>query len=244
MPKKKSPAKTKRKDFSLKVTFLIFGAFLLFAIFCGVQQAKSLPFCANSVSCITDLSGKKAASNEGTFMGKAVTAPNPPDKATYALKEMNNVLGDTTADQKHIYVDLSKQRLYAYEGNNKVYDFPVSTGKWGPTPTGDFRIWIWLRYTRMAGGSAALGTYYNLPNVPYTMYFWNAATPKSSGYSLHGAYWHNNFGHPMSHGCVNMKIEDAGKIYYWTNPQAGTISYASDKTPGTLITIYGVAPKE
>ena len=174
-------------------------------------------------------------------MGHKVTAPQP---SQFALKETRAVLGETTEDYKHIYVDLTKQRLYAYEGKSLVYDFPVSTGKWNPTPTGDFRIWIWLRFTRMAGGNPALGTYYNLPNVPYTMYFWNASTPKSWGYSLHGAYWHNNFGHPMSHGCVNMRIEDAGKIYYWTNPSAGNVSYAGKDTPGTLITIYGTTPKE
>jgi len=63
-------------------------------------------------------------------------------------------------------------------------------------------------------------------------------------FSLHGAYWHNNFGHPMSHGCVNMKIADAEKIYYWTNPNVGTMTYETKDNPGTQITIYGVAPSE
>ena len=62
----------------------------------------------------------------------------------------------------------------------------------------------------MAGGSKALGTYYYLPNVPCTMYFYK-------GYGLHGTYWHNNFGHPMSHGCVNMKTEEACTLFDWAS---------------------------
>jgi lipoprotein-anchoring transpeptidase ErfK/SrfK len=139
-------------------------------------------------------------------------------------------------------VDLTNQKLYAYEGKTKIFDFDVSTGKWGATPTGNFRIWIWLRYTRMSGGSGS--TYYNLPNVPYTMFFYSDSLPKSRGYALHGAYWHNNFGHPMSHGCVNLRIDDAGKLFAWTNPTAQSTAYPTEENPGTLITIYGTAPSE
>ena len=202
------------------------------------------PVCANSISCVHDLSGKKEATNTGIFMGRAVQAPNLPDKPLYAMEQVQNVLGAATRDAKHIYVDLTNQNLYAYDGNTRVFNFPISSGKWHPTPTGTFRIHVWLRYTRMTGGSQALGTFYDLPNVPYTMYFGNASIPWSQGYSLHGAYWHNNFGHPMSHGCVNLKPEDAGKIYYWTNPTGGNVAYETKTNPGTLITIYGVAPNE
>jgi lipoprotein-anchoring transpeptidase ErfK/SrfK len=244
MAKKVVKTKGKKKDnVALLITFLILGAFVLFIAVATVIQVKTMgPFCANSISCIKNLTGNKEATSKGEFNGKLVTAPEVNDKL--AKESTNNVLGDSTPDQKHIYVDLSAQRLYAYDGNTKVYDFPVSTGKWNKTPTGDFRIWVWLRYTRMAGGSQALGTYYNLPNVPYTMYYSNASVPKSAGYSIHGAYWHNNFGHPMSHGCINMKIEDAGKIYYWTNPSAGNTSYPTAANPGTLITVYGTTPNE
>jgi hypothetical protein len=95
----------------------------------------------------------------------------------------------------------------------------------------------------MSGGSGA--DYYNLPNVPYTMFFYNGQTPKSWGYSLHGAYWHNNFGHPMSHGCVNMRIPDAEKLYYWSNPNIKSwTTYATADYPGPTITIYGTTPLE
>lgn len=175
-------------------------------------------------------------------MGKIVYAPELSEKIASNPLQTASILGDQSGDYKHIYVDLTNQRLYAFEGNNIIMNVPVSTGKWFPTPTGNYRIWIWLRYTRMTGGSGA--SYYNLPNVPYTMYFYNNVVPKSSGFSLHGAYWHNNFGHPMSHGCVNMRIPDAEKLYYWTNSNAGNVSYPLGQNAGTLITIYGITPNE
>jgi lipoprotein-anchoring transpeptidase ErfK/SrfK len=104
-----------------------------------------------------------------------------------------------------IDVDLSEQRLSAMQGKKAVYSFNVSTGKaLTPTPTGKFLINSKLRYTRMRGPG------YDVPNVPYTMYF-------HEGYGIHGAYWHNNFGTPMSHGCVNVPIPLAGKIFKWAS---------------------------
>jgi lipoprotein-anchoring transpeptidase ErfK/SrfK len=100
-----------------------------------------------------------------------------------------------------IDVDLSQQRLYAYEGDTIVNSFLVSTGTWQtPTVTGKYKVWIKLRYSDMTGPG------YYLPDVPYVMYFYG-------DYGLHGTYWHNNFGTPMSHGCVNLSIPDAAWIY-------------------------------
>jgi len=93
----------------------------------------------------------------------------------------------------------------AYEGNTPVRTFIVSTGVAAhPTVIGRFHIYIKLRYDRMVGPG------YDLPNVPYVMYFYE-------GYSLHGTYWHHNFGTPMSHGCVNMYTPDAEWLYYWAS---------------------------
>ncbi len=155
------------------------------------------------------------------------------------------VLGENNS-KKRIEVDLTNQRLYAYEGDTKIYDFLVSTGKWGATPTGTFKIWIKLRYTLMSGGSQALGTYYYLPNVPYTMYFYNDQIPQYVGYGIHGTYWHNNFGHPMSHGCINMKTEEVEQLYSWAMPdtQGENSIRATADNPGTEIVIYGTAPNE
>lgn len=143
-----------------------------------------------------------------------------------------SVLGQTTevspspATQKRIEVDLSTQRLYAYEGNRLVYNFLISSGKWDRTPNGTFTIWTKIRSQKMSGGSKELGTYYYLPNVPYILFFYNQDVPKQVGYSLHGTYWHNNFGVPMSHGCINMKTEEVAQIYDWASI-------------GTPVTIYG-----
>lgn len=163
----------------------------------------------------------------------------------YATEESAyQVLGETS-EPKRIEVDLTNQRLYAYEGNRRVFDFLISSGKWGRTPTGTFRIWIKLRYTKMEGGSKALRTYYYLPNVPFVMYFYNDGIPKWRGFGIHGTYWHSNFGHPMSHGCINMRIEDAGQLYYWALPDLRGKSsiLASDDNVGTPVLIYGTAPE-
>jgi hypothetical protein len=196
--------------------------------------------CANSISCISDLTGAYTQEEKtGEFENKIVTVPAERDNYYASLA----VLGDTSPSNKRIEVDLTNQRLYAYEGDQKMYDFLISSGKWGRTPTGEFTIWIKLRYTKMSGGSKEKGTYYYLPNVPYTMFFYNDKYPKHIGYGIHGAYWHNNFGHPMSHGCINMKEEDVEKIYYWANPTSQKhTTFATDDNPGTKVIIYGKAP--
>lgn len=94
----------------------------------------------------------------------------------------------------------------------------------------------------MKGGSREKGTYYDLPNVQWTMFFYNKDIPKSRGYGIHSAYWHNNFGHPMSHGCINMRTEDAKLLYDWASPvSTGFSTLATPENPGTPITIYGKA---
>ena len=177
------------------------------------------------------------------FHGALVTPPKVSDLVSAPAR----ILGATTVD-KHIEVDLTHQRLYAFEGSTKVYEFPVSTGKWYPTPTGTFYIWTKVKSTLMTGGDPSDGTYYYLPNVPWVEFFYNAKVAKSSGFSLHGTYWHNNFGHPMSHGCVNLRTADAKTLFDWTapgvtNPLAWSTN-ATSEDPGTRIVIYGETPKE
>lgn len=238
---KRKNNKKKKGGLRKNHTFILIGFGCLIAIFfLSFELLSRFPnksVCANSISCIKDLSGKFSPEKNSFFLGKKIDAPQKPQE----FISQYNVLGQTS-DQKRIFVDLSKQKLYAYEGDKKVFEFFVSTGKWGRTPTGDFKIWIKLLYTRMEGGSG--NDYYNLPNVPYTMFYYNDEVSKSRGFSIHGAYWHNNFGHPMSHGCVNMRPEDAGKIYYWVSPLSdGRITYATSEDPGTLITVFGEPPE-
>ena len=102
-------------------------------------------------------------------------------------------------------VNLTQQKVYAYQGDSIANTFIVSTGTWQyPTVTGQYHIYVKLLYTDMTGPG------YYLPNVPYTMYFYE-------GYGLHGTYWHHNFGTPMSHGCVNLSIPDAEWLYNWAS---------------------------
>ncbi|NJC95915.1 MAG: hypothetical protein C3F07_16410 [Anaerolineales bacterium] len=109
------------------------------------------------------------------------------------------------SDTRWIDVDLTNQRVYAYEGETVVNSFIVSTGTWlTPTVTGEYKIYVKYRSAKMSGPG------YYLPNVPYIMYFYK-------GYGLHGTYWHNNFGTPMSHGCVNLTIDDAAWLYNWAS---------------------------
>lgn len=234
MAKKKKTSGSK-KNHRLIYIFALLGIFFLtLSIF--LRQDK-LPECANSISCITDMSGEYDSSQtEGEFMGKIVKVPGNLDFNTNS----NSVLGDSTASNKKIEVDLTNQKLYAKEGDRVIYEFTISSGKWGRTPTGKFSVWSKLNSTRMSGGSKELGTYYNLPNVPYTMFFYNNEIPKSRGYGIHGAYWHNNFGTPMSHGCINMKVEDAKVLYDWATPASiKHTTYADKDNPGTTIEIYG-----
>ena len=104
-----------------------------------------------------------------------------------------------------IDVDLSAQRITAYAGNTRVRSTLVSTGRrWTPTPTGRFRIYVKYRSASMSGPG------YYLPSVPYIMYFYR-------GYGLHGTYWHSNFGHPMSHGCINLPTSEAQWFFSWAS---------------------------
>lgn len=170
------------------------------------------------------------------FLGEPIS---PLASALSDTNEVSAVLGESSAE-KWIDVDLSTQTLRAMEGDKVIYEFLISSGKWAPTPTGEYRIWIKYRYTKMSGGSKELHTYYYLPNVPYTMYFYK-------GYGIHGAYWHNNFGHPMSHGCINMAIPDAEKMFNWATPvvpEGKSMIQSSGDNPGTRVVIRGTAPRE
>ena len=216
---------------------LIFSVLALGALI--IVWSINRPFCANSLSCKDSLSLNVENNVTGIFNDQKVIPP----KIDLAKKEpVVNVLGETEATgEKRIYVDLSSQTLSAYQGSTLFMQALVSTGKWGKTPTGEFTIWEKLRATKMSGGSGA--SYYYLPNVPYVMFFSGSGVDAGRGFSLHGTYWHNNFGHPMSHGCVNMRTVDAQKLYDWVNPVAtGNITVSTKEDPGTKITIYGQAP--
>lgn len=134
-----------------------------------------------------------------------------------------------------IRVDLSEQTVIAYDGSKPVRGFIVSTGlPRTPTVTGTFHIRMKVRSQSMVGGEPELGNYYNLDNVQWVQYFYE-------DYGFHGTYWHNNFGHPMSHGCINMTNADAKWLFDWAGPEwdGKTVWYpSSQENPGTLVIVH------
>jgi lipoprotein-anchoring transpeptidase ErfK/SrfK len=120
--------------------------------------------------------------------------------------------------EKWIDINVTKQVLVAYEGEKAVYATLVSTGEHGlgdpessrSTLRGIFRVHT--KYATVTMDSDAVGEEFELRDVPYVQYF-------KDGYALHGAYWHDAFGMPKSHGCVNLAPEDARRLFHWTNPQ-------------------------
>jgi len=179
--------------------------------------------------------GGFAADSIAWWNGQQIT---PLSQELPAATALATVLGEATGEEKWIEVDLTNQRIKAHEGDRVVYDFPMSSGKFVKTPTGEYRIWSKFKYTKMEGGVKGTGTYYYLPNVPYTMYFYQ-------GFGIHGTYWHNNFGTPMSHGCVNVAIPHAEKLFYWAGPAMDAETNALRATtdnPGARVVVHGKTP--
>jgi hypothetical protein len=199
-----------------------------------------------STSCCTE---EQALTSNGEFDENASTAifnneliDYPKTSLAYSYYKSaggetdQEVLGTTTSsgEEKWIEISLDEQRLRAWEGNKVVIEYPISSGKWSPTPKGTFNIWYKTRAQVMSGGSKELGTYYYLPNVPHNMFFYK-------GYAIHGAYWHNNFGQPMSHGCVNEPLNYAAQIFDWAGPvvpEGQNVVRATAENPGTRVYVH------
>jgi hypothetical protein len=112
---------------------------------------------------------------------------------------------------KKIIVDRGDQTLYAYEGDELFMETKISTGIWlSPTPRGTFTIFRKTPSRYMQGPLPGISNeYYDLVGVPWNMYF------TKQGAAIHGAYWHDKFGQQRSHGCVNLPLDLAEKIYKW-----------------------------
>ena len=142
-------------------------------------------------------------------------------------EELAPISPEVSPENKRIEVSLGRQTLTAFEGNRVVLSTRVSTGIPSSrrssndlptaTPTGHFRIYSKMPNKHMgfiSGNPDALKSGgFSLPGVPWTCFF---AFP--GGYAFHGTYWHNNFGVQMSHGCVNMRNEDALWLFRWSTP--------------------------
>ncbi len=176
-----------------------------------------------------------SAEKEGVWRGLKVALP---ETLLADIQQTLPVLGENT-EEKWVEIDLSQQKLYAREGDRVVFEFPISSGlPWTPTVTGEFRVWHKNKAQLMSGGSKENGSYYYLPNVPFNMYFYK-------GFAMHGTYWHNDFGKPRSHGCVNMRTEDAKALYYWISPQTESWgTFATESSPGTRVVVHGTTPTQ
>lgn len=124
-------------------------------------------------------------------------------------------------EDKRVQVDLIHQSLSCFEGGSEVYFCRVSTGdkydaegnrvdEWS-TPPGTHSIWRKLVSVHMTGGTTGGG--YDLPGIGWTSLF------SGNGVAVHATFWHNSYGIPRSHGCVNARPEDAKWIFRWTLPQ-------------------------
>lgn len=134
---------------------------------------------------------------------------------TFFTTGVEELTSDTllATSTKRILVDRSSQMLYAYENDELFMEQTISTGlDLTPTPRGTFSIFKKMPSRYMQGPLPGISEqYYDLPGVPWNLYF------TEGGGAIHGAYWHDKFGNQWSHGCVNLPIEAAEKLYAWAD---------------------------
>jgi lipoprotein-anchoring transpeptidase ErfK/SrfK len=165
-----------------------------------VQPTAQAAGSSQAFVTLTSIAGERHTHQIPTPTSPLTQTVTPTPSLPTAFPTMS--IGDSF---RWIDVDLSEQRLIAYQGNEPARSVLVSTGLWRtPTVVGRFQIYVKYKSARMSGPG------YNLPNVPHIMYFYR-------DYALHGAYWHTNFGRPMSHGCVNLPLSDAEWLYDWAS---------------------------
>ena len=140
--------------------------------------------------------------------------------------------------ERWIDVDLDTEILVAFEGDDAVYATMVTTGgKETPTETGVYRMWMKESEADMKGLNGE--DPYSVATVPWTQFF----SPEK-GLALHTAYWHDAFGKPRSHGCVNLAPRDARWLYYWSDPQVPpgwTMAAGVVEAPGSIVRIRSAA---
>ena len=151
--------------------------------------------------------------------------------------ELKPISGELPNVFKRLEVHLTQQILIAYEQDHPIFMSRIATG--GKFRDGDFStqpghyLTFHKRPSRhMAAGNLAAGGY-DLPGVPWISYF------TESGVSIHGTYWHNNYGRPRSHGCINMSPLAARWIYWWTIPVVPSHEKMAYKNYGTSLDIIG-----
>jgi len=128
-------------------------------------------------------------------------------------EELTLLSPDVPDEEKSIVVDLKTQMVTAFEGERMVFSQRCSSGSKGTeTPTGEFRTYHKGPSVHMTNQGDALEHIYDLPGVPWCSFF------TGIGNAFHGTYWHNDYGRPRSHGCVNLPSDAAKFLYRWTSP--------------------------
>ena len=167
---------------------------------------------------------------------------NPLHLRPIPLDELTPITPEIPLEGKRIEVNLTTQTLMAFEYDKQVFKTTVSSGiPNGPrdanglstkTPDGDFRILDKMPNKHMGNGNLfAAFTDYELPGVPWTSFF------TTQGHAFHGTYWHQNFGVPMSRGCINMRTDEAMWLFRWALPPH-QIGKTFNRGFGTLVRIY------
>jgi hypothetical protein len=130
-------------------------------------------------------------------------------------EELLPISGEVSLRDRRIEVSLERQTLTAFEGDRMILHTRVSTGRrFMETPSGEFRVNRKCPSKHMGdGGLTSDPNAYELVGVPWTSFF------DDSGIAFHGTFWHDNFGNPMSAGCVNMRNEDAKWLFRWCQPE-------------------------
>lgn len=127
--------------------------------------------------------------------------------------ELTLLSPEVPQEEKLIVVERKTQMVTAFEGEKLVFSNRCSSGAEGTeTPKGEFRTYHKGPSVHMTNQGDALENIYNLPGVPWCSFF------TGLGHAFHGTYWHNDYGRPRSHGCVNLTSEQAKFIYRWTLP--------------------------
>lgn len=145
--------------------------------------------------------GRKLVEGE-TELVSAITSAVQNREPTVNVGVEETPIADN-ASSRRIDVNLTEQKTTLYENDKVVKQYTISSGKQAtPSGTGDFRVRAFVRIQDMGGA----GYGYLTPDVPWVVYY-------NGDEAFHGTYWHDNFGTPMSHGCINMKISEAEELY-------------------------------
>lgn len=211
-------------------------------VFAGpTTQSKKLGMFStiNRVKVLEEVSGEPSGKNNlwykidgGVYPGAyvfsgdvtSIIQPEPPAQFT--------IPGIVNPGEYWVDTDLTKKILTLFLYDQPVFATYISPGiAYSPSPVGTYRIWYKLLKTRMRGRPPVVSHPYDLPNVPYTMFYYGS-------FSLHGTYWHDKFGTRQSSGCTNLTQGDAKYIFDLVNPkipEGKTSVLSSSDNPGTVV---------